>query len=282
MKYLQEAGIPVFRFPEHAAQAFGALYQYSQWLNRQHLAQFTVKHDTDKAAAIIRRNIEQGSFYLGATEGSDLLACYGFEVLPGFLAGSKEEAVEFAGGLAFPVAMKIVSPQILHKSEAKGVRINISGREAVFQTFDELVTSAREFDPKAEIEGVFIQKMASPGEEVILGMSRYPVFGPLLMFGLGGIFVEVFKDVVFRIAPIGRNEARRMIRGIKGYSLLEGVRGRPPVDIGIIERYLVSLSAMALNHPEIKEMDINPLIVYENGQGAVAADSRIILEPPKP
>ncbi|MCF8104325.1 MAG: acetate--CoA ligase family protein, partial [Desulfohalobiaceae bacterium] len=134
------------------------------------------------------------------------------------------------------------------------------------------------YDPKAKIEGVLIQKMADPGEEVILGMNRYPIFGPLLMFGFGGIFVEVFKDVQFRLAPVGRNEARSMIRGIKGYKLLTGFRGRARADVEKIEKLLVSLSDMAVNHPEIMEMDLNPLLVHSQGQGATVADCRIILQ----
>ena len=135
-----------------------------------------------------------------------------------------------------------------------------------------------EFDPAAEIEGVLVQKMAPAGREVILGLNRYPVFGPLLMVGIGGMFVEVFQDVVFRLAPIGRNEARRMVRQIKGYRLFQGFRGRPQADVETIEKSLVSLSKMATNHPEIMELDINPLLVHERGQGATAADCRIILK----
>ena len=171
--------------------------------------------------------------------------------------------------------MKIVSPQILHKSDAGGVVLGIENRENVLKTFDEIIKKAAEFDSKAEIKGVLIQKMAKKGEEVILGMNRYPIFGPLLMFGLGGIFVELFQDVVFRLAPVGRNSARRMVRGIKGYKLFRGFRGRPVCDIESLEKAIVSLSEMCLNHPEILEMDINPLLAHE--QGSTVADCRIIL-----
>ncbi|MGQ9797211.1 acetate--CoA ligase family protein [Desulfosoma sp.] len=279
VKVLQEHGLPVYRFPEHAAKAFGALYRYSSWLNRQKLAQFFLEHDKEGARRILEAALAQNRTFLTEWEGAELLRCYGFQTLPSFVATTQEEAVEYAESLTFPVAMKIVSPQILHKSDAKGVRLHVSSAQEVAEAFDSIVADAKAYNPQAEIVGVLVQKMAPAGEEVILGMTRYPVFGPMLMFGLGGIFVEVFKDVDFRVAPIGRNEARRMIRGIRGYDLLKGVRGRPEADTGVLERYLVSLSNLVLDHPEIKELDMNPVMVHPKGSGATVADVRVILEP---
>jgi acetyltransferase len=195
-----------------------------------------------------------------------------------FTADSALDAMEELG---YPVVLKIVSAQILHKSDAGGVELGLENSDDVKQAFDKIITRAGEFDPAAKIEGVLVQKMASPGSEVILGLNRYPVFGPLLMVGIGGIFVEVFQDVVFRLAPIGRNEARRMVRQIRGYRLFQGFRGRPQADVETIERSLVSLSHMANNHPEIMELDINPLLVHARGHGATAADCRIILKKPE-
>ncbi len=275
VKYLQEHGIPVFRFPENAAKSLGALYQYSTWLNRQQLAPYDIKYDRKRAAEIIRGCIAEGRLKLGEIEGGKLLECYGFRTLPAGLAKTREEALELAEKITFPVAMKIVSPQILHKSDAGGVALGIAEKETVLKTFDELTEKALKFDPEAEIKGVLIQKMANKGEEAILGMNRYPVFGPLLMFGLGGIFVELFQDVVFRLAPVGRNSARRMVRSIKGYKLFRGFRGRPVCDIESLEKAIVSLSEMSMNHPEILEMDINPLLSHEHG--STVADCRIIL-----
>lgn len=280
VEYLQEHGIPVFRFPEHAAQAFAALYRYSRWLNRQYLAEFSLTHDQDRAARVIQRCLEEGKTRLGEVDSREILVCYGFDVLPGFLAANREEAADFAEKIGSPVALKIVSPQILHKSDVRGVELHLQGREAVLAAFDRIMDNARRLAPTARVTGIIVQKMADPGEELILGMSRYPGFGPMLMFGLGGIFVEVFKDVIFRLAPIGRNEARQMVRGIKGYTILEGYRGKPPVDTELLERLLVSLSDLSLNHPEIKELDINPLVAFERGKGAVVADCRMILERP--
>ena len=278
VKYLQEHGIPVFKFPESAANAFGALYRYSRWLNRQHLSQFNFEHDRDKAAGIIAENLAAGNTQIGELVGNRLLECYGFKVLPTELAQTAAEAAAIAEELGFPVVLKIVSAQILHKSDAGGVVIGLDNFVSVKNAFGEIVERAKAFDPQALIDGVLVQKMAPPGEEVIMGANRYPIFGPLLMFGIGGIFVEVFKDVEFRLAPIGRNEARRMIRSIKGYKLLKGFRGRPKTEIDILEKSLVALSDMVINHPEIMELDINPLLVYPEGHGVLVADCRMILK----
>ncbi|MFW5971740.1 MAG: acetate--CoA ligase family protein [Desulfovermiculus sp.] len=278
VKYLQEHGYPVFRFPENAAKAFGVLYRYSKWINRQHLAEFSLSSDKGEAERIIRGCLDKGKTSLGELDGTRLLKCYGFDVLPTELATSSEQAGQVAGEMGFPVVMKIVSPQILHKSDAGGVIVGIEGREEAEQSFETIMASARRYDPDARLEGVLVQKLAPAGQEVILGLNRYPIFGPLLMFGLGGVFVEVFKDVSFRLAPVGRNQARRMVRGIKSHKMLTGFRGREQADTETIEKLLVSLSNMAQNHPQIQEMDINPLMVHAQGQGATVADCRIILE----
>jgi acetyltransferase len=215
---------------------------------------------------------------LGELDGTELLKCYGFNILPTELAKDDAEAAIIAADMTFPVVMKIVSPQILHKSDAGGVIVGLENQEEVKRAFNQIVDSAAKYDPNAVIDGVLVQKMALPGTETILGMNRYPIFGPLLMFGLGGIYVEVFEDVVFRLAPIGRNEARRMIHEIKGFKLFEGFRGRPKADLEVIEKAMVSLSDMVMNHPEISEMDINPLMIHEQGKGATVADCRIILK----
>ena len=279
VKYLQEGGVPVFRFPESAAKAFGAIYKYSQWLNRQELAQFKLSYDQEKASEIIAAALEQGKDSLGEIEGSEFLKCYGFNILSSLLAQNAQEAVKMSDEMGYPVVLKIVSPHILHKSEAGGVMVDLRDDKAVEDGFNQIMKNAAIYNSKAEIHGVMIRKMVTTGDEVILGMNRHPVFGPLLMFGLGGIYVELFKDVVFRLAPIFRNEARRMIRQIRGYKLFKGFRGRPLADLEIIEKSMVSLSKMSVSHPEIIEMDINPLIVHAQGEGATVVDCRIILKP---
>ena len=278
VEYLQKYGYPVYKFPENAAKSFAALLKYSRWLNRQKLPQFKFEHDKKRAAALIKKCLEAGKTQLGELDSVELLKCYGFNVLPTKLAKTAEQAVDLASDMKFPVVMKISSPQILHKSDAKGVVVGLTTGDKVKEAFEQIVSNARIYDPDAVIDGVLVVKMAAPGEEVILGVNRDPVFGPLLMFGLGGIFVEVFKDVEFRLAPVGRNEARRMIKNIKGYELLNGFRGSPVADVKSIEKALVSISDMVMDHPEIMEMDINPMMVHEKGCGATVADCRIILK----
>lgn len=278
VKHLQENGVPVYRFPESAAKTFGALYRYSRWLNRQQLAPFSVKHDKRRAAQIIAEAMEQGQSTIGELGGTELLQCYGFNVLPTVLATSESEAGDAAERMGYPVVMKIVSPQIIHKTDAGGVVVGPDSREAVVDAFRSILSNAEKFDPAAQIRGVLIQPLAPKGHEVILGMTRYPIFGPLIMFGIGGIFVEVFQDVAFRLAPLTRNGARNMVRSIKGHKLLSGYRGAPKTDIVTIERMLVGLSDLVIDHPEIKELDINPLLVHPEGQGVTVADCRFILE----
>jgi acetyltransferase len=278
VKYLQENGVPVYRFPENAAKAFGALYRYSKWLNRQELAPYDLTQNKPCGRKIIETCLAEGKTYIGELEGTKLLECYGFNVLPTELATTGEEAVQLAEEMGYPVVMKIVSPQIIHKSDAGGVKINLSDADAVRKAFDVILHSAKAYSADARIDGILVQKMAPKGQEVILGATRYPKFGHLLMFGSGGVMVEVFKDVTFRLAPINRNSARFMVRGVKGYALLNGFRGAPKADIETLDRMLVSLSDLVVDNPEIKELDINPLLVHPEGQGATVADCRFIIE----
>lgn len=278
VKYLQENGVPVYRFPESAAKAFGAIYRYSKWLNRQDLAPYRFKHDKKKAAAIIDEALSQGRTYLGELEGTEILKSYGFSTLPTVLAKSEDEAADIAEKMGFPVVLKIVSPQIIHKSDAGGVIVGPETREDVKTAFTTIVENAAKYSPDAEIAGVLVQKMAPKGLEVILGVNRQQNFGPLMMFGVGGVFVEVFKDVTFRLAPISRNNARTMVKSIKGYKLLKGFRGSREGDVNAIEKLLVSLSDLVMDNPRIKELDINPLLVHGKGEGATVADCRFILE----
>jgi acyl-CoA synthetase (NDP forming) len=201
---------------------------------------------------------------------------YGINVTEPVLTGSKEEAVSTAGRIGYPVVMKIVSPQITHKSDIGGVKIGLKTDDDVAKAFEEIMAAAVEKAPGAAIDGVSVQKMAAKGLELVIGMIKDPQFGPMLMFGLGGTLVEVLKDVAFRIVPLTAHDAKEMIRQVKAYRLLEGYRGQPPVDINYIEELLLKISRMIEENPEIKEMDINPLIAYPDG--AVAVDGRIILE----
>jgi len=209
-------------------------------------------------------------------ESKALLSEVGIPTVETKLVGSKEEAIVMSKKLGFPVALKIVSPEITHKSDVGGVKLGLKTSKQVKEAYDEIIRSVREKYPKAIIDGVSVQKMARPGTEVIIRMTKDAQFGPVLMFGLGGILVELLKDVSFRIVPLEREDAREMIREIKGYPLLEGYRGSEPVDVSILEEILLKVSAFVDNHPEIKELDLNPIFAYKDG--AVAVDARVILE----
>ncbi len=201
---------------------------------------------------------------------------YGINVTEPVLSKTRSEAVSSADKIGYPVVMKIVSPQIIHKSDIGGVKINLKNADDVTKAFDEIVNAAKEKVPDAVIEGISVQKMARSGLELVMGMTKDPQFGPVLMFGLGGVLVEVLKDVSFRIVPLTQEDAYEMIREIKAYRLLEGYRGQPPVDVKYLSELLLKISKMIEQNPAIKEMDINPLIAYPDG--AVAVDARIILE----
>ncbi|MGV1098854.1 acetate--CoA ligase alpha subunit [Thiovibrio sp. JS02] len=276
IEILEQNGIPHYHFPEGAARAMGALYQYASWLHRQHLKEFDLTVDRERAGAVIAEVLASGQQYLGEVEGNEILKAYGFPVMPAQLATSAEEAalaVERFGACA----MKIVSPQIVHKSDVGGVRVGIATADAAREAYNAIVESARRHVPEAEIRGVYMQQMAASGVEVILGIKRYKSFGPLIMFGLGGIFVEIFKDVSFRLAPIRHNGARHMVRSIKAFPMLNGARGAAVADQDALEQCLIRLSMLATDHPAIAELDINPLIVHAQGKGCSVADCRILL-----
>lgn len=191
-------------------------------------------------------------------------------------AKTVDEAVSFAEEIGYPVVLKIVSPDIIHKFDVGGVILDLKTPEEVRNAFDSILKNVRRYKPSAKILGVVVQEMVPPSTEIIVGAIRDPQFGPTLMFGLGGIFVEIFKDVTFRIAPIREAEAREMITEIKAYPVLKGYRGMPPVDIEAIVQILLNTSKLVMEHLEIKELDLNPIIVYE--EGAKTVDARLILE----
>ena len=193
------------------------------------------------------------------------------------LALTKEEAVSHSKELGFPAVLKIVSPDILHKTDVGGVKLGLNNEDDVGNAYDGIISMIKKQEPAAKIQGVSVQPMARPATEVIIGMSKDPQFGPVLMFGLGGILVEVLKDVSFRIVPLTRRDAREMIGEIKGYPILEGYRGQEPANIAVLEELLLKVSEFVDSRPEIAELDINPIFAYIDG--ALAIDARVILEP---
>ena len=209
------------------------------------------------------------------TEAKELLKEYGIPV-PNFkLIKSEEEIAELAKEINFPIVMKIVSPDIIHKTDAGGVKVGVKDEEEARMIYQEIISKAIKYNKKASISGVIAYTMVPQGTEIIIGMMKDPHFGPVIMFGLGGIFVEVLKDISFRILPIEEIDAREMIAEIKGYEILKGARGNPPRDIRAIEEVLMKVSKLTMENPEINEIDLNPIFVFENGIQVV--DARMIL-----
>jgi acyl-CoA synthetase (NDP forming) len=225
---------------------------------------------------IIDKVRKEGRTVLTEIEAKELLKQAGINVVETKLAASREEAIAISRQLGFPVALKIASADVIHKSDAGGVKLNLKTALQVGKAWDAIMKSIKKAYPDARIEGVSVQAMAKPGVEVIIGMSKDAQFGPVLMFGLGGVLVEILKDVSFRIVPLTKRDAAEMVRDIKGFPLLQGYRGSEPVDVANLENMLLKVSAFAEQTPEIKELDLNPVFAYKDG--AVAVDARVILE----
>jgi acyl-CoA synthetase (NDP forming) len=228
------------------------------------------------AQLIIEEAKRKSRSLLTEIESKALVSGVGIPVIETKLATSRKEAVVISKKLGFPVALKIVSPDITHKSDIGGVKLALNTLGQVEVAYDEIISSVNQRYPKAIIDGVSVQKMAHPGTEVIVGMIKDAQFGPVLMFGLGGILVELLKDVSFRIVPLEQEDAQGMIREIKGYRLLKGYRGSEPVNIPILEEILLKVSRLVDENPEIKELDLNPIFAYNDG--AATVDARVILE----
>jgi acyl-CoA synthetase (NDP forming) len=213
---------------------------------------------------------------LTEVESKELLKEAGIPVVEAKLARSKKEAVAISKEMGFPVVLKISSPDVVHKSDSGGVKLGLTNATQVGKAYSQITSSVKQAYPEAQIDGVSVQTMAPPGVEVIVGMSKDPQFGPVLMFGLGGILVEVLKDVSFRIVPVTERDAREMIKEIKGYPVLQGYRGQKPASIPALEQLIVQVSQFVEKNPQIKELDLNPIFAYPDK--AVAVDARIILE----
>ena len=225
---------------------------------------------------VIKKARSEGRSLLTEIEAKELLKQAGVNVVDTKLATSKEDAISISRQLGFPVALKIASADVVHKSDAGGVKLDVKTATQAGKAYDDIMKAIKKQYPEAKIEGVSVQKMARPGVEVIIGMSKDTQFGPVLMFGLGGILVEILKDVSFRIVPLVRRDAREMVREIKGYPLLEGYRGQEPVDVANLEELILKVSDFVEQHPEVAELDLNPVFAYSDG--AIAVDARVILE----
>ncbi|GAB4569150.1 MAG: acetate--CoA ligase [Anaerolineae bacterium] len=277
IKILNEGGVPNYQVPERAAAALAAMWKYRMWLQREEeeIPQFDV--DRDRVREIFEQVRASGRVTIGEAEARAVLEAYGVPMPKSKLARTPEEAVALAEQIGYPVVLKIASPDILHKTDIGGVKINLNTPADVRDAFDLIVYRATRYMPNAEIWGCLVQRQVSGGKEVILGMSRDPQFGPLLLFGLGGIYVEALKDVTFRVAPIGHRTALEMMHEIRAYPLLRGVRGEAPSDLEATADIMLRISQLVTDFPEIVELDINPLKVFDQGNGAVALDMRLVL-----
>jgi acetyltransferase len=280
MRWLVEKGIPAYNEPDTAVNAIAALREYA--LNQGVAAQpFETYEDVDEAAAraVIAKVRSDCCRDMTEVESKAVFEAYGLPVAHTRLAENEEHAVELAESIGYPVVMKIVSPDILHKSDAGGVEVDLNSADEVREAYATIIENAKAYDADADLHGVAVQTMAPWGTEVILGSVNDATFGPSVMFGLGGIFVEILRDVTFRVAPVSPDQALKMLSEINGAPVLAGARGEEPRDRQALAEVLSRYSQMIYDlRDEIQESDANPVIVYEEGQGVVIVDARIILK----
>jgi acetate---CoA ligase (ADP-forming) len=278
LKKLNEHQIPNYSFPERAVSALRAMSRQRDWISRPKgdYARFEV--DTERVRALFKKVRDAGRVELGEIEARDVIEAYGMRLPQSRLARTSEEAATLASEIGFPVVMKISSPDILHKSDMGGVKVGVADRAAARDSFELIEYRARKYSRDATIWGVLVQEMVPKGREVLVGVNRDPQFGPLVVFGLGGIYVEVMKDLSYNLAPVSCQEAAEQVRAIRTYPLLRGVRGEPPADIAAAEEIILRVSQLVTDFPEIVEMDINPLVIHNEGEGAIVLDARIILQ----
>ncbi len=277
IRILQAGGVPNFGFPERAAQVLKAMSSYRESRAAPPPVFESFEVDRDAVRDIIARIRKEDRVSIGDSEAREILIAYGIQIPPSELAETPARAVEIAAEMGYPVVLKIASPDILHKTDVGGVKVNLENAGDVRDAFDLITYRAQRYLPEARLWGCLVQKMVPPGLEILIGMNRDPQFGPLVTFGLGGIYVEALRDAAFRIAPFSRSEAEAMLHEIRASTLLDGVRGEPPVDQERLTDVLLRIGQLVLDFPEISELDINPFVVYGRGQGGTALDMRLIL-----
>ena len=274
-RILSEGGVPYYTYAEGAIRTLAAMLRFADWIKSPPGKITKLNVNKAKAKKVFDKVKKEKRPNLLEEEGLEILRAYGFPLPQSSLAKNENEAVKIAKKIGHPVVMKIASPQIIHKSDAGGVKVNLTNDNEVKVAFKEIVKNAKKYNKKAEIKGVLIVEMVKGGKEMIIGSKLEPGFGPVIMLGMGGIYVEVLKDVTFRLAPVTDREANDMISSIKTKKILEGVRGEKPSDIKKLSECIQRLSQLVTDFKEIKELDMNPVLVMENGKGCKILDVRI-------
>ncbi|MDQ3839644.1 MAG: acetate--CoA ligase family protein [Thermoproteota archaeon] len=276
---LSDGNIPHFMYAEPAIKTLNAMYGYRDWLRSPRARPREFEVNKERVKAVFSNIIQQGRKNVLEEEGYEVLTSYGFSTPKSFLGSTEEQCVRAARDeIGYPVVMKIASPDIIHKSDAGGVKVGLKNDNEVRAAFKDILDNAKKYKSDAQIKGILVQEMITSAKEIILGAKKDPLFGPLIMVGLGGIYVEILKDVVFRLAPVDEHEAQKMIESIRAIKLLKGIRGEPPSDIPGLVDCIQRLSQLITDFPEIEEFDINPLLVLEKGKGVRVADVRIGLK----
>ncbi|MCJ7665803.1 MAG: acetate--CoA ligase family protein [Actinobacteria bacterium] len=275
ISYLTKKKIPNFDIPESAVETLRVMMDYTEWKTdkSQPIVEFNV--DEERVKSIFDRCRSEGRLELGELESRGILEAYKIPVPKAEVARDVEAAKKIAAKMGYPVVLKIVSPNILHKTDVGGIKVGIEDEIELVESYEDILINIKKYMPDANISGILVQEMVKDKKETIIGINDDPQFGPMIMFGLGGIYVEILKDVSFRIAPISEKIAREMVGEIKTIKLLKGIRGEKPSDIDSIVEVLLRMSQLVTDFPEIMEMDINPLFVKKRGEGSIAGDARI-------
>jgi acetyltransferase len=275
---LRDNKIPQYDSPEAAVLTIKVMVNYVNWKARPKRIVKLFSVNRHKVETILQRNLRQGTRQIGEAESKEVLEAYGFVTPKDAVANTAVQAANIADQLGYPVVLKIWSPDIIHKSDVGGVKVNLKNAQEVMDAFDLMMFRIPQKLPNAKILGVLVQQMCGGGKELILGMNRDPYFGPLMMFGMGGTMVEVMHDVAFYLAPLTAEEAKQMLMSTRTYKMLTGARGQKGVDIDVVAEALQRLSQLVTEFPEIQEMDINPFMVGPAGTTPVAVDARIRVE----
>jgi acetyl coenzyme A synthetase (ADP forming)-like protein len=275
LEFLAEKNIPNFKIPEEAVDTLRVMMDYTEWKSARIFGIEKFDIDNSRVREIFEKCRCEGRTELGEMESREILKIYDIRIPKAELARDVKQARQIAEKIGYPLVLKIVSPNILHKTDVGGVKVEIEDEKDLEENYDQILFNVKKYMPDANLRGVLVQEFIEDKKETIIGMSEDPQFGPIIMFGLGGIYVEALKDVSFRIAPVSSKAASQMVEEIKAFKLLKGVRGEDPSDIDSIIDVILKVSQMVTDFPEIMEMDINPLFVKKQGEGSIAGDVRI-------